>query len=68
MGKGDGVDNFADDGELIISLDALIVCFWHGGAVVITTAQLHSMKPELRFCTGSNPTCGVLEICNGKNF
>ena len=24
----------------------------------ITTAQLHSTKPELRFCTGSNPACG----------
>ena len=23
--------------------------------VVITTAQLHSTKPELRFCAGSNP-------------
>ena len=27
--------------------------------VIITTAQLHSTKPELRFCTGSNPACGV---------
>ena len=25
---------------------------WHGGVVVITTAQLHSTKPELKFCTG----------------
>ena len=24
------------------------------GVVVITTAQLHSTKPELRFCAGSN--------------
>ena len=30
--------------------------------VVITAAQLHSTKPELRFCTGSNPACGVSEI------
>ena len=28
---------------------------WHRGVVVITTAQLHSTKPELRFCAGSNP-------------
>ena len=28
--------------------------------VVITTAQLHLTKPELRFCAGSNPACGVL--------
>ena len=31
--------------------------------VVITTVQLHSTKPELRFCAGSNPARGVsLEI------
>ena len=29
---------------------------WRRGVVVITTAQLHSTKPELRFCAGSNPT------------
>ena len=28
---------------------------WRRGVVVITTAQLHSTKPELRFCAGSNP-------------
>ena len=33
------------------------------GSVVITTAQLHSTKPELRFCAGSNPARGVSEIC-----
>ena len=33
-----------------------------GGVVVITTAHPHSTKPELRFCAGSNPVCGVLEI------
>ena len=32
------------------------------GVVVIITAQLHSTKPELRFCTGSNPACCVSEI------
>ena len=31
--------------------------------MVITTAKLHSAKPELRFCAGSNPACGVLDIC-----
>ena len=25
------------------------------GVVVITTAQIHSAKPELRFCAGSYP-------------
>ena len=31
-------------------------------AVVITAAQLHSSKPELRFCAGSNPARGMSEI------
>ena len=30
--------------------------------MVITTAQLHLTKPELRLCAGSNPACGVSEI------
>ena len=33
--------------------------------VVITTAQLHSSKSELRFCAGSNPARGVLENRDG---
>ena len=41
---------------------------WRHGVVVITTAQLHSTKPELRFCAGSKPACGALEICDGKNL
>ena len=36
--------------------------------VVITTAQLHSSKPELRFCAGPNPACGVSEIRDGENL
>ena len=36
------------------------------GVVVITTAELHSTKPELRFCAGSNPVHGMLEIRNGE--
>ena len=35
---------------------------WRRDVVVITTAQLHSNKPELRFCAGSNPARGVSEI------
>ena len=38
------------------------------GRYVNTTAQLHSMKPEFRFCAGSNPACGMSEIRNGKNL
>ena len=36
--------------------------------VVITTAQLHSNKPELRFCAGSNPAHGVSQIGDGKDL
>ena len=41
---------------------------WRRGVVVITTAQLHSTKPELRFCAGSNPARGVLEIRDGEDL
>ena len=34
--------------------------------VVITTAQLHSSKHELRFCTGSNPAHCMSEIRDGE--
>ena len=36
--------------------------------MVITTAQLHSKKPELRFCAGSNPARGVSEIRDGEDL
>ena len=35
---------------------------WRRGVVVIMTAQRHSSKPELRFCSGSNLACGALDI------
>ena len=41
---------------------------WRRGVVVITTAQLHSTKPELRFCTGSNPARWVSEIRDGEDL
>ena len=41
---------------------------WRRGVVVITTAQLHSTKPELKFCAGSNPARGVSEIRNGEDL
>ena len=40
---------------------------WRRGVVVITTAQLHSTKPQLRFCAGSNPAHGVSEIHDGED-
>ena len=36
--------------------------------MIIATAQLHSSKPELRFCTGSNPARGVLEIRDDEDL
>ena len=41
---------------------------WRRGVVVITTAQLHLTKPELRFCAGSNPARGVSEIRDGEDL
>ena len=40
--------------------------WWRNGVVVITTAQLHSADPEIRFCAVSNPACGVSEIRDGE--
>ena len=34
----------------------------------ITAAQLHSTKPELRFCTGSNPARSMSEIHDGEDL
>ena len=45
-----------------------VVVMWHRNVVVITAAQLHATKPELRFCTGSNPARGVLEIRDGEDL
>ena len=41
---------------------------WSRGVVAITTAQLHSTKPELRFCAGSNPARGVSETRHGEDL
>ena len=38
------------------------------GAVFITTRQLQSTKPELKFCTGSNPIRGASEIGDGEDL
>ena len=35
---------------------------------IITTAQLHSTKPEPRFCAGLNPACSVSEIRDGEDL
>ena len=41
---------------------------WCRGVVVITTAQLHSAKLELKFCAGSNPARGVSEIQDSEDL
>ena len=41
---------------------------WRRGVVVITTAQLHSTKPELRLCASSNSARGVSEIRDGEDL
>ena len=41
---------------------------WRHGVVVITTAQLHSTNPELKFCADSNPARGVSEIRDGEDL
>ena len=39
-----------------------------GLVVVIIIVQLHSIKPELGFCTGSNPSCGMSVIRDGEDL
>ena len=41
---------------------------WYHGVVVISTGQLHSTKPELKFCAGSNPARGVSQIRDGEDL
>lgn len=41
---------------------------WCRGEVVITAAQLHLVKFELKFCVRSNPTCGESEIYDSENL
>ena len=40
----------------------------HHVVVVIATVQLHSTKPELRFCAGSDPARGVSEIRDAEDL
>ena len=45
-----------------------IVVLCANGVVVITAAQIHSNKPELRFCTDSNPVRDFSEIRDGEDL
>ena len=35
---------------------------------LLANAQLHSTKPEFRFCASSNPACVVWEVCDGEDL
>ena len=53
------------------SFDYVLQCtivLWHRGVVVITTPQLNSTNPELRFCADSNPARGVTEIRDAEGL
>ena len=41
---------------------------WHRDVVVITTAQLNSTNPEVRFCADSNRASGVTEIRDAEGL
>ena len=41
---------------------------WRRDLVVVTTAQLYSTEPELRFSAGSNPARGVSENRDGEDL
>ena len=41
---------------------------WHQGVVVITTTQLHSTKPELMLCAGSNYAHRMSAIHDGEDL
>ena len=47
---------------------SVIVAPWGRSVVVITTAQIHSTKLELKFCAGSNPARGLSEIRDGEDL
>ena len=66
------IKNRTNDNKFV-TIGVVVVAPWCSGlcrcgVVVTTTAQLHSTKPELRFCAGSNPARGVSEIRDGENL
>lgn len=47
--------------SLILDANIFIWCL---GAIVATTAQVHSTELERRVCVGRIPACSVLEVCD----
>ena len=54
--------------NLFRKICSFMSCPLRCGVVVITTAQLYSSKPELKFCAGLNPARGVLKIRDGEDL
>ena len=54
--------------DLLDSSYGVLMILVARGVRVITTAQLHSTKPQLRFCANSNPALGVSEIRDGEDL
>ena len=54
--------------KMFFASGSQVAKYFHILAAGITTVQLHSTKAKLRFCTGLNPACGVLEIRNNEDF
>ena len=52
----------------LLSSSSFINRLWCCGAVVITTAQVHLTKPELRFYVGSNPARSVSDVQDGEDL
>ena len=71
--EGRGGDNeVIDAGEVVLTVVVLEKMVSKEVAtknlVVITTAQLHLTKPELRFCAASSPAGSVSEIRDGEDL
>ena len=52
--------------------EVILIFIFHAfssrGVVVITSTQLHSTKPSLRFCAASNPPRAVSDIRHGDDL
>ena len=65
---------------VIVEMVIVVVVVYCSGVVIIVVLSplpccsgydyctLHSSKPELRFCEGSNPARGVSEIRDGEDL
>ena len=54
--------------DLIVIIEIRISLLKNSITSIMSTAQLHSTKPELKFCVVSNPARGVVEIRDGENL